>query len=110
MTEHIINKLAEFVIIMYDQSSTANRVNDTRVDLFARIGSNHIMSYASIPQEHIKRSVLQAGHILGQSLCSHYASDRPYYPLPTGVGKKIAVFWSHTGHPYHKLRLHVKYY
>lgn len=61
MTEQLINKLDEFVIIMYDQSSTANRVSDTRVDFFARKQQpyNGICIYTSRAAlvEYIKRSV-----------------------------------------------------
>ena len=70
LTVDDIDNIEEFVVIMYDRSSESKKVNETRFDLFAR----KQRSYDSIPPtkaalvEHIKRSVLQAGHTWGQSL------------------------------------------
>ena len=56
--------------------------------------------------EHIKRSVLQAKHTLGQSLYKWQNS-----PSPSRWGwDKDYGFRFHTGHPYHQWRLHVKNY
>jgi hypothetical protein len=71
LTQSEIGVLEEFVLIMYDRSSSTNKVKDARIDLFAR---KH-RPYNGIPPsraalvEHIKRSVLQAGYTWGQSLC-----------------------------------------
>lgn len=73
MTEHMINELEEFVVIMYDRSSSAKIVNDARLDLFAR---KHRPSRAALV-EHIKRSVLEAGHTWGQSLCKWQTLPSP---------------------------------
>lgn len=69
----MINELEEFVVIMYDRSSIAKIVNDARLDLFAR---KHRPSRAALV-EHIKRSVLQAGHTWGQSLCKWQTLPSP---------------------------------
>jgi hypothetical protein len=71
LTQSEIGVLEEFAVIMYDQSSSTNKVNDASLDLFAR----KQRPYNGIPPsrdalvEHIKRSVFQAGHTWGQSLC-----------------------------------------
>jgi hypothetical protein len=97
LTQSEIGVLKEFVVIMYDRSSSTNKVNDARLDLFARKQSpyNGIPPSRAALVEHMKRSVLQAGHTWGQSLC---ISRKLYHHLPGGVGKKIAEFGSHTGH------------
>lgn len=69
----MINELEEFVVIMYDRSSSAKIVNDARLDLFAR---KHRPSRAALV-EHIKRSVLEAGHTWGQSLCKWQTLPSP---------------------------------
>ena len=57
--------IEEFVVIIHDRSSTTNKVNEARLDLFAL----KQCSYIVIPLGraafivHVKRSVLQAGHI-----------------------------------------------
>lgn len=79
LTQSEIGVLEEFVVIMYDRSSITNKVNDARLDLFAR--KQH--PYNGIPPsraalvEHIKRSVLQAGHTWGQSLCKSQTLPSP---------------------------------
>ena len=80
LTQSEIGILEEFAVIMYDRSSSTNKVNDASLDLFAR--KQH--PYDGIPPsraalvEHIKRSVLQAGHTWGQSLCKS-----PTLPSPS---------------------------
>ena len=83
LTQSEIGVLEECAVIMYDQSSSTNKVNDASLDLFAR--KQH--PYNGIPPsraalvEHIKRSVLQAGHTWGQSLCKS-----PTLPSPSRWG------------------------
>ena len=83
LTQSEIGVLEEFAVIMYDRSSSTNKVNDASLDLFAH--KQH--PYNGIPQskaalvEHIKRSVLQAGHTWGQSLCKS-----PTLPSPSRWG------------------------
>lgn len=70
VTDVDMRVIEEFVVIMYDRSSSTDRVDEARFDLFAR----RQKPYNSIPPsraalvQHVKRSVLQAGHTWGQSL------------------------------------------
>lgn len=63
--------LEQFVVIMYDRSSTICKVDEARLDLFAR----QQRTYSAIPPtkaallEHVKR-VLQAGNVFGASKCT----------------------------------------
>ena len=73
VTDEDMQVLEEFVVLMYDKSSSYKEVNEARLDLFAR----KQRSYDCIPptsaalKEHCKRAAYQAGHIWGQSLlCS----------------------------------------
>jgi hypothetical protein len=72
LTQSEIGVLEEFAVIMYDWSSSTNKVNDVRLDLFARKQRpyNGIPPSRAALVEHIKRSVLQAGHTLGPTLPS----------------------------------------
>ena len=79
------DKLAveQFVVVLYDQSSTAKQVNEARLDMFARKQK----AYEMIPpsqstlQEHIKRAAYQAGHVWGQTLICE-----PIIPAPAEWG------------------------
>lgn len=53
--EHIINELDGFVVIMYDQPSSATRVNGARLDLFAlkQRPQNDILPSGAALVEHI---------------------------------------------------------
>jgi hypothetical protein len=64
LTQSEIGVLEEFAVIMYDRSSSTNKVNDASLDLFARKHRpyNDIPPSRAALVEHIKRSVLQAGH------------------------------------------------
>lgn len=61
--------LEQFVVIMYDRSSTTCKVDEARLDLFAR----KQRAYNAIPPtkgalfEHVKRATYQAGHVWGQT-------------------------------------------
>lgn len=83
VTDEDMQVIEEFVVLMYDRSSSYKEVNEARLDLFAR----KQRSYDSIPptsaalKEHCKRAAFQAGHIWGQSLlCS------PILPSPSHWG------------------------
>ncbi|XP_068232216.1 LOW QUALITY PROTEIN: protein turtle-like [Palaemon carinicauda] len=62
--------IEEFVVVMYNRSSTTNKVDEARFELFA----GKRKPYSAIPPsradlvQHIKRAVLQAGHTWGQSV------------------------------------------
>lgn len=79
LTQSEIGVLAEFFVIMYDWSSSTNKVNDARPDLFAgkQRPYNGIPPSRAALVEHIKRSVLQAGHTWGQSLCKSQTLPSP---------------------------------
>ncbi len=72
LDENDMKLLEKFVVTMYDRSSTAETVNEARLDLFAR---KH-RSYETIPPtkaalfQHAKRAVYQAGHVWNQALVS----------------------------------------
>ena len=71
VTNDDMSIIEEFVVIMYDRTSTIKKVNEARFDLFAR----KQRSYTAIPptraalNEHVKRAVLQVDHTWGQALC-----------------------------------------
>ena len=75
--------IEEFVVLMYDRSSSCKEVNEARVDLFAR----KQRAYDSIPptkavlREHCKRAAYQAGHIWSKSLICN-----PNLPSPQEWG------------------------
>ena len=83
LTQSEIGVLEEFAVIMYDRSSSTNKVNDASLDLFARKQRpyNGIPPSRAALVEHIKRYVLQAGHTWGQSLCKS-----PTLPSPSRWG------------------------
>ena len=71
--------LEKFVVIMYDRSSSAECVNDARLDLFAR----KQRPYEAIPpiqaalKQHVNRAAYQAGCIWGQSTVSQPETESP---------------------------------
>ena len=88
--------LERFVVLMYDRSSAATAVDETRLDLFAR----KQRSYELIPptqgalKEHAKRAAFQAGYIWGQSVVRE-----PELPCPSKWGwvkdgNKWKVVWT----------------
>jgi hypothetical protein len=95
LTQSEIGVLEECAVIMYDQSSSTNKVNDASLDLFARkqCPYNGIPPSRAALVEHIKRSVLQVGHTWGQSLCKS-----PTLPSSRWGWEKDSGVWSHTGH------------
>ena len=78
-----MDTLEQFVVIMYDRSSTTCKVDEARFDLFAR----KQRAYDAIPptqaalKEHVKRAVFQAGHLWGQSTLTEQK-----LPSPTNWG------------------------
>ena len=70
MDEVDVRRLEQFVVTMYDRSSTSTTVNEARLDLFAR----KQRSYLSIPpiqaslKQHIKRAAYQGGMVWGQAM------------------------------------------
>jgi hypothetical protein len=75
-----IGVLEEFAVIMYDRSSSTNKVNDASLDLFARKQRpyNGIPPSRAALVQHIKRSVLQAENLSNGILLLHYQThSRP---------------------------------
>ena len=75
--------IEEFVVLMYDRSSSYKEVNEARLDLFARKQQSYdcIPSTSAALREHCKRAAFQAGHVWDQSLvCS------PVLPSPRHWG------------------------
>ena len=64
-----MDTLEQFVVIMYNRSTTTCKVDEAHFDLFVRKQKAY---YAILPtqaalKEHVKQAVFQAGNILGQS-------------------------------------------
>ena len=85
-----LQKLENFVVLMYDRSSEASCVNEARLDLFAR----KQRTYYAIPptratlREHAKRAAYQGGVIWGQPVRRLSQIQKPA-PVLTGVGFKV---------------------
>ena len=83
VSEESMEKIERFVVLLYDRTSTKLRVNEARKQLFAQKGR----SLDAIPptqaalKQHIKRAVLQGGHIWGQALSTHMR-----LPIPSEWG------------------------
>lgn len=79
LDDDALETLERFVVTMYDRSSTATRVNDARLELFAR----KQRSFDSIPPtqaallEHAKRAAYQAGVIWSQATVSQPETQSP---------------------------------
>jgi hypothetical protein len=71
----IYSVLEEFAVIMYDQSSSTNKVNDASLDIFARKQRpyNGIPPSRAALVEHIKRYVMQAGPSISGPHSNHQA-------------------------------------
>ena len=94
--ESDLQVLERFVVLMYDQSSAATTVDETRLDLFARKQRSYelILPTQSALKEHAKRAAFQAGHIWGQSVVLD-----PALPCPSKWGwlkdgNKWKVVWT----------------
>ena len=65
-----LEKVEEFTVLMYDKSSETKSVNESRLELFARMQR----PYDAIPTtqgaltQHVRRAVYQAGYVWSQSL------------------------------------------
>ena len=72
LTEEVIGKLERFVVLMYSRTSDDIHVNAARMNLFTKCSRNidNIPPTRAALEEHIKRSVYQAGYIWGQCLQS----------------------------------------
>ena len=73
LTDEILEKIEEYVVLLYSKTSEAKRVNEARQQLFAK-GTR---SLENIPPtqgalvQHVRRAVIQAGYIWGQALNVH---------------------------------------
>ena len=87
LTQSEIGVFEEFAVIMYDWSSSTNKVNDARLDLVLPVNSVPIMTF--LPQELLLLSISNdlscKQDILGGS---RYVSRQLYHHLPGGVGKR----------------------
>ena len=81
----------QFIIFMYDKTSTCSSVDEARKDLFTRKGRSIdlIPPTSAALLQHVKRSAYQAGHVWGQALVSS-----PALPTPAEWGwSKISEEW-----------------
>ena len=91
-----LNLLERFVINMYDKNSTADKVDEVRLDLFAR----KQRSYDAIPPtsaslvQHVKRSVFQAACIWGQATVCKMQIESPANWGWQKDGEVWKVLWS----------------
>ena len=83
VTEDTIAILQRFVVVMYDRSSILITVDAARQTLFARNSKSleNIPPTEAALRQHILRTVLQSGHVWGQSL-----EKDPYLPSPANWG------------------------
>ena len=83
VTEDTIAVLQRFVVLMYDRSSTLTTVDAARQTLFARNSKSleNIPPTEAALRQHILRTVLQSGHVWGQSL-----KKDPHLPSPANWG------------------------
>ena len=74
-----LKTLEKFVVMMYDRSSTAEGVDDARLDMFARKQRpcEAIPPTRSALKQHVKRAAYQAGCIWSQSIVR-----QPEMPTP----------------------------
>ena len=84
-TDDELSIFEEFVVIMYDRESETNKFDEARLDLFARKQRqyNAVPPSSAALVQHVKRSVLQAGHTWGQAL-----SRIQNLPAPSNWGWK----------------------
>ena len=96
VTDDDLQKLEQFVIIMYDKSSAATSVNDARLDLFAR----KQRQYESIPPtraalvQQAKRAAYQAGWIWIQATAKQPDTTTPLNLGWTRHGETWQVCWT----------------
>ena len=98
-----LETLENFVVMMYDRSSTAEGVDDARLDMFAR----KQRPYEAIPPtrdallQHVKRAAYQAGCKWSQSTV--YASQK-HRVLPTGGGPRKVICGRSSGPSFYLLQ------
>lgn len=86
ITEDQMRVIEQFVVLLYDRSSSEMSVNKARKIMFAEKNR----SYDAIPPtrealiQHVRRATYQAGHIWGQAL-----QAKPALPLPITWGWKV---------------------
>ena len=94
--ESDLKTLGKFTILMYDRSSKADSVDDTRLDMFAR----KQRTYESIPPtrasllQHVKRAAYQAGCIWSQATV---CQPHPESPADWGWVKNgdiLHIYWT----------------
>ena len=97
-----LNILEKFVITMYDKNSTMDKVDEARLDLFAR----KQRPYDAIPTtrasivQHVKRSAFQAACIWGQATVCNMQTERWH---KDGGGTKMVKSGKFSGPPSHQL-------
>ena len=86
----------QFVMTMYDRSTSLTEINAVRLDMFAR----KQRPYDSIPPtkaaltEHTKRATYQAGCIWSQATCCHMEIDSPGEWGWKKHGNTWKIFWT----------------
>ena len=91
-----LETLENFVVMMYDRSSTAEGVDDARLDMFAR----KQRPYEAIPPtrdallQHVKRAAYQAGCIWSQSTVCQPETQSPADWGWTKKGDLWQIFWT----------------
>ena len=79
ITEESMAVLERFVVLLYDRTSSVTKVNEARQQLF----SKRSRELDSIPptraalDQHVKRAVLQGGHVWGQTLVRQQVLPSP---------------------------------
>ncbi|KAJ8415665.1 hypothetical protein AAFF_G00402220 [Aldrovandia affinis] len=91
-----LKTLEKFVVMMYDRSSTAEGVDDARLDMFAR----KQRPYEAIPptrsalKQHVKRAAYQAGCIWSQSTVRQPETQTPANWGWTKKGDLWQIVWT----------------
>jgi len=78
-SEDHVKLLERFVVLLYKRTSTLQNVNEVRKRLFA-FGNRQLENIpptSSALLQHVKREVLQAGHVWGQSLVANASAPSP---------------------------------
>ena len=86
----ILKQIERFVVIIYSKTCTLNTVNEARKELFTHQGRNidNLPPTQAALLQHLKRAVLQAGHVWSQAL-----NPSPELPSPKYWGWK----WTSSG-------------
>ncbi|KAJ8388905.1 hypothetical protein AAFF_G00126610 [Aldrovandia affinis] len=95
-----LKTLEKFVVMMYDRSSTAEGVDDARLDMFSR----KQRPYEAIPptrsalKQHVKRAAYQAGCIWSQSTVCQPETQTPANWGWTKKGDLWQIVWTELTH------------